>query len=125
MKAPAATPEPGIGGRGAMGRRGALAADGAGRAAPERPGRSGARREADRARAVLWSPEGGTGAAVAARPGVRAERARRWRAAFRRGGAEARRSRPRPGRTPRERAAALAAAGGLPEGSAADRPAWT
>src|SRR5690348_14898003 len=94
-----------------MGRRGALAVDGAGRAAPERPSRSGARREADRARAVLWSPEGGTGAAVAARPGVRAERARR--------------SRPRPGRTPREREAALAAAGGPPEGSAADRPAWT
>src|SRR3954465_16094095 len=123
MKAHAATSEPGIGGRGAMGRQGGSAADEAGRAELERLGRSAARREADRARAVLWSLEGETSRAIAARLGVRAEQVRRWRAAFRRGGAEA--LRPRPGRTPRKREAALAGAGGLLEGGAAGRPVWT
>src|SRR3954465_13447910 len=124
MKAHAATSEPGIGGRGAMGRQGGSAADEAGRAELERLGRSAARREADRARAVLWSLEGETSRAIAARLGVRAEQVRRWRAAFRRGGAEALRPRPRPGRTPRKREAALAVAGELLRG-AADRPVWT
>src|SRR4051794_41910182 len=110
MKAHAATSEPGIGGRGAMERQGGLAADEAGRAELERPGRSAARREADRARAVLRSLEGEISPVIATRLGVRAERVRRWRAAFRRGGAAALRSRPRPGRTPRKRAAALAVA---------------
>src|SRR3954471_706206 len=138
MKAHAATSEPGIGGRGAMGRQGGSAADeagrrgtgtpggvGAGRAELERLGRSAARREADRARAVLWSLEAETSRAIAARLGVRAEQVRRWRAAFRRGGAEALRPRPRPGRTPRKREAALAVAGELLKGGAADRPVWT
>ena len=62
---------------------------------------------------------------IAARLGVRAEQVRRWRAAFRRGGVEALRSRPRPGRTPRKREAALAVAGELLGGPAADRPPWT
>src|SRR3954470_6842738 len=123
MKAHAARSEPGIGGRGAMERQGGLAADEAGRAELERLGRSAARREADRARAVLWSPGGETSPVIAARLGVRAEQVRRWRAAFRSGGADALRS--RPGRTPREREAALAVAGELPKGSAADRPVWT
>src|SRR5436309_1532838 len=89
MKAHAARSEPGIGGRGAMERQGGLAADEAGRAELERLGRSAARREADRARAVLWSLEGETSPTIAARLGVRAEQVRRWRAAFRRGGVEA------------------------------------
>jgi transposase len=125
MKAHAATSEPDIGGRGAMERQGGLAADEAGRAELERLGRSAARREADRARAVLWSLEGETSPVIAARLGVRAEQVRRWRAAFRRGGVEALRSRPRPGRTPRKREAALAVAGELLKGGAADRPVWT
>ena len=103
---------------------GRLAVDEAGRAALERLGRSGVRGEADRARAVLWSLEGETSPTVAARLGVRAEQVRRWRAAFRRGGAEALRSRPRPGRTPRKRGAALAVAREVLRVSAADRPVW-
>jgi transposase len=125
MKAHAATSEPGIGGRGAMERQGGSAADETGRAGLERLGRSAARREADRARAVLWSLEGETSPAIAARLGVRAEQVRRWRAAFRRGGVEVLRSRPRPGRTPRKREAALAVAAELLRGGAADRPVWT
>src|SRR3954452_19456772 len=105
--------------------RGGLAVDEAGRAALERLSRSAARREADRARAVLWSLGDETSTVIATRLGVRAEQVRRWRAAFRRGGAEALRSRPRPGRAPRKREAALAVAGELLEGSAADRPVWT
>jgi transposase len=108
-----------------MGGRRGLAADEAGRAALVRLSRSGARREADRARAVLWSLEGETSAMIAARPGVRAEQVRRWRAAFRSGGTDALRSRPRPGRTPHKREAALAVAGELLRGGAADRPVWT
>src|ERR671932_1696639 len=96
-------------GRGMDVRRG-LAVDEAGRAALERLSRSAARCGADRARAVLWSLAGETSAAIATRLGVRAEQVRRWRAAFRAGGAPAPRSRPRPGRTPRKREAALAGA---------------
>src|SRR3954463_12822126 len=115
MKAHAARSEPGIGGRGAMERQGGLAADEAGRAELERLGRAAARREADRARAVLWSLEGETSPTIAARLGVRAEQGRRWRAAFRRGGGGGARSRPRPGRPPPQRrggGAALAPAAG-------------
>jgi transposase len=104
---------------------GGLVADETGRAALERLSRSGARREADRARAVLWSLGGETSAAVAARLGVRAEQVRRWRCAFRAGGTEALRSRPRPGRTPRKREAALAVARDVLAGPAAERPVWT
>src|SRR4051794_14224261 len=95
--------------------RGGLAVDEAGRAALERLSRSAARRAADRARAVLWSLGDETSTVIATRLGVRAEQVRRWRSAFRRGGAEALRSRPRPGRAPRQREAAPALArGGLP-----------
>ena len=83
------------------------------------------RGEADRARAVLWSLDGETSAAIAARLGVRAEQVRRWRAAARAGLVVALRSRPRPGRTPRKREAALAAARDVFAGPAADRPVWT
>ena len=104
-----------------MGGRCALAVDAGGRAALERLSRSGARREADRARAVLWSLEGETSPAIAARLGVRAEQVRRWRAAVRSGGVAALRARPRP----RRREAALAVARDVLRGGAADRPAWT
>src|SRR3954469_10954739 len=105
--------------------RGGLAVGEAGRAALERLSRSAARREADRARAVLWSLGGETSTVIATRLGVRAEQVRRWRSAFRRGGAEALRSRPRPGRTPRKREAALAVARDVLAAPLADRPAWT
>jgi transposase len=108
-----------------MGRRGALAVDAASRAELERLGRSAARREADRARAILWSLEGETSPAIAARLGVRAEQVRRWRSAVRSGGVAALRARPRPGRTPRKRDAALAVARDLLAAPVADRPVWT
>src|SRR3954453_18882089 len=110
---------------GSMGGRGGLAVDEAGRAELEHLGRSAARREADPGRPVLWSPDGVASATIAARLGVRAEQVRRWRSAVRSGGVAALRARPRPGRTPCKRAAALAVARDLPGGPAADRPVWT
>src|SRR3954471_23656866 len=114
-----------VGRRCAMGRRCVLTAGKAERAELERLSRSAVRGEADRARAVLWSLAGETSAAIAARLGGRAEQVRRWRAAVRSGGGAARRSRPRPGRTPRKREAALAVAREVLDGPAADRPVWT
>src|SRR5689334_24873885 len=108
-----------------MGRRCVLTAGEAERAELDRLSRSAVRGEADRARAVLWSLDGETSAAIAARLGVRAEQVRRWRAAARTGGVAALRSRPRPGRTPRKRDAALAVTRDVLAGSAADRPVWT
>src|SRR3954452_11439262 len=110
---------------GSMGGRGGLAVDEAGRAELERLGRSAARREADRARAVLWSLDGETSATIAARLGVRAEQVRRWRSAVRSGGVAALRARPRPGRAPSKREAALAVARDLLAAPVADRPVWT
>src|SRR3954471_21634615 len=127
---------------GSMGGRGGLAVDEAGRAELERLGRSAARREADRARAVLWSLDGETSATIAARLGVRAEQVPRWRSAGRSGGGggeevrrgrsavrwggvAALRARPRPGRAPSKREAALAVARDLLAASVADRPVWT
>src|SRR3954453_19007146 len=114
-----------VGRRCAMGRRCVLTAGKAERAELERLSRSAVRGEADRARAVLRSLAGETSAAIAARLGVRAEQVRRWRAAVRSGGVAALRSRPRPGRTPRKREAALAVAREVLDGPAADRPVWT
>src|SRR5689334_1113747 len=108
-----------------MGRRCVLTAGEAERAELDRLSRSAVRGEADRARAVLWSLDGETSAAIAARLGVRAEQVRRWRAAARTGGVAALRSRRRPGRTPRKRDAALAVARDVLAGPAADRPVWT
>src|SRR3954463_14231842 len=112
-----------VGRRCAMGRRCVLTAGKAERAELERLSRSAVRGEADRARAVLWSLAGETSAAIAARLGVRAEQVRRWRAAVRSGGVAALRSRPRPGRTPRKREAALAGGRGVLDRPAAGRPA--
>jgi transposase len=108
-----------------MGRRCVLVIEGATRAELEQLSRSGVRGEADRARAVLWSLAGETSTAIAARLGVRAEQVRRWRSLFRQAGVAALRSRSRPGRTPRKRAAALAVARAVLHGPAADRPLWT
>jgi hypothetical protein len=113
-----------------MGRRCALVVDEVGQVEPGRLSRSGARGEADRARAVPWSLAGETSAAVASRLGVRAEQVRRWRSAVARAGVAASRARPRPGRTPREREAALAAARAVLNEPVADRgrpgpwPGW-
>src|SRR4051812_7575528 len=114
-----------VGRRCAMGRRCVLTAGKAERAELERLSRSAVRGEADRARAVLWSLDGETSATIAARLGVRAEQVRRWRAAVRSGGVSALRARPRPGRTPRKREAALAVARDLLAAPVADRPVWT
>jgi transposase len=102
-----------------------LVVNDAGRAELERLSRSGSRAEADRARAVLWSLAGESSAVIGQRLGVRAEQVRRWRGAVARDGVAALRSRPRPGRTPRKREAALAVAREVLDGSAADRPLWT
>jgi len=108
-----------------MGGRCVLGVDEAVRAELERLSRSAVRGEADRARAVLWSLRQAPSAALAARPGVRAEQVRRWRGAVRSGGVAASRSRPRPGRTPRKRDAALAVAREVLGGPITDRPVWT
>src|SRR4051794_41911392 len=102
--------------------RGGLAVDEAGRAALERLSRSAARREADRARAVLWSLGDETSTVIATRLGVRAEQVRRWRSAFRRGGGGARRSRPRPGPAPPQRGGGPALARGGVAGPPPRRP---
>src|SRR3982750_4165234 len=107
---------------GSMGGRGELAVDEAGRAELEHLGRSAARREADRARAVLWSLAGETSVRIAARVGGRAEQVRRGRSAVRSGGVSALRARPRPGRIPRKREAALVVARDLLAAPVADRP---
>src|SRR4051795_12490934 len=109
---------------GSMGGRGGLVVDEAGRAELEHLGRSAARREADRARAVLWSLDGETSATIAARLGVGAEQVRRWRPAVRSGGVAALRARPRPGRAPSKREAALAVARDLLAAPVADPPVW-
>jgi len=108
-----------------MGRGCVLTAREAERAELDWLSRSAVRGEADRARAVLWSLDGETSAAIAARLGVRAEQVRRWRAAARSGGVAALRSRPRPGRTPGKREAALAVAREVLGGPTAAGPVWT
>ena len=123
MKAHAPKSDAGIAGGDGMGGRCVLAVDADGRAALERLGRSwrggpGARRALVARRRDQRRDRG------AARRGGRAQ-VRRWRAAFRAGGAAALRSRPRPGRAPRKREAALAVARDVLRGSAADRPVWT
>src|SRR3954462_11894173 len=114
MKAHAPKSDAGIAGGDGMGGRCASAVDADGRAALERLGRPGVRGEADRARAVLWSLDGETSAATAARLGVRAEQVRRWRAAFRAGGGAAPGAAPWACRVPggRGRGAAVAPAAG-------------
>jgi transposase len=70
--------------------------------------RSGARGEADRARAVLLSLDGQSSAAIGRALRVRADTVRAWRSSFASGGTEALGARPRPGRPGRRGTAALA-----------------
>jgi transposase len=110
---------------GVMGRRCMLVVDEAGRAELERLSRSGSRTEADRARAVLWSLAGESSAVIGSRLDVRPEQVRRWRGAMARDGVADLRSRPRPGRTPHKRDAALAVARDVLNRPATDGPLWT
>lgn len=95
------------------------------RAALEQLVRSAERTEADRARAILWSCEGRTGAAIGQLLGVRPDTVRQWRRRFRAGGVAALCSRPRPGKVPWKSRAALAAIGELLALPLAQRPNWT
>ena len=72
--------------------------------------RSSDRREADRARSVLWSLEGQTGEMIGRRIGMRADGVRRVRHLFASGGVDALRARPRTGRPGAKGAAALVCA---------------
>jgi transposase len=83
------------------------------------------RGEADRARALLWSLAGEGGAVIGARLGVRADRVRKWRLAFARGGTAALRARPRTGRPGARGRRALAAAAALLDAPAPEGRVWT
>jgi transposase len=87
-----------------------LTASAADRAALERLARSSDRREADRARAILWSLDGQTGEMIGRTIGMRADGVRRLRQAFALGGVDALRARPRTGRPGAKGAAALSCA---------------
>lgn len=87
--------------------------------------RSADRGEADRARAMLWSLDGESGAAIGARLGVRADRVRKWRQAFARGGVAALRARPRAGRPGARGERALAAATALLDAPAPEGVVWS
>ena len=78
------------------------------RAALEQLARSADRAEADRARAIVWSSEGWTGAVIGGLLGVQADTVRQWRRRFRAGGAAALCTRPKPGKVPWKSRAALA-----------------
>ena len=93
-----------------MGGRSRLEATDGQRGALEALARSGARGEADRARAVLLSLDGQSSAAIGRALRVRADTVRAWRSSFASGGAEALRARPRPGRPGRQGTAALVCA---------------
>jgi transposase len=95
------------------------------RAALERLARSADRLEADRARAILWSSEGRTGAAIGRLLGVQADTVRQWRRRFRAGGVAALRTRSKPGKVPWKSRAALAVIEELLAAPLAERPNWT
>jgi transposase len=95
------------------------------RAALERLARSADRAEADRARAILWSSEGRTGAMIGGLLGVQADTVRQWRRRFRAGGVAALRARPKPGKAPWKSRAALAVIEELLARPLAERPNWT
>jgi hypothetical protein len=83
------------------------------------------RGEADRARALLWSLDGEGAAAIGARLGVRADRVRKGRQRFSRGGVAALHARPRRGRPGTRGARALAAATALLDAPAPEGVVWT
>jgi transposase len=95
------------------------------RAALEQLARSAERAEADRARAILWSSEGRTGAVIGGLLGVQADTVRQWRRRFRAGGVAALRTRPKPGKAPWKSRAALAVIEELLALPLAQRPNWT
>ena len=80
------------------------------RQALERLARSSDRREADRARSIVWSLEGQSGEMIGRRIGMRADGVRRLRHLFASGGVAALRARPRTGRPGAKGAAALSCA---------------
>jgi transposase len=102
-----------------------LAATDEQRAVLEQLARSADRAEADRARAILWSSEGRTGAVIGQMLGVQADTVRQWRRRFRAGGTAALRSRPRPGKVPWKSRAALAVIEELLAVPLAQRSNWT
>ena len=81
------------------------------------------RREADRARAILWSARDGDRQEIARAFGQRPNWVSQWRIRYRAGGAEALRSRPRPGRAPVKATALLGEAKAILGETAAG--AWT
>jgi transposase len=91
----------------------------------EQLARSLDRAEADRARAILWSSEGRTGAVIGGQLGVQADTVRQWRRRFRAGGVAALRARPKPGKAPWKSQAALAVIEELLARPLAERPNWT
>ena len=95
------------------------------RAALEQLARSADRAEADRARAIVWSSEGWTGAVIGGLLGVQADTVRQWRRRFRAGGAAALGTRPKPGKVPWKSRAALAVIEQLLAVPLAQRPSWT
>jgi transposase len=95
------------------------------RAALEQLARSAERAEADRARAILGSSEGRTGAVIGGLLGVQADTVRPWRRRFRAGGVAALRTRPKPGKAPWKSRAALAVIEELLALPLAQRPNWT
>jgi transposase len=95
------------------------------RAALEQLARSADRAEADRARALLWSSEGRTGAVIGPLLGVQADTVRQWRRRFRAAGVAALRTRPKPGKVPWKSRAALAVIEELLAVPLAERPNWT
>lgn len=87
--------------------------------------RSAKRREADRARGVLWSLDGQTSAEIAQTVGVSAARVRGWRTKFKRGGVAALRAQPHLGRPPVLADLALAVVAPLLDAPLSAGPLWT
>lgn len=85
----------------------ALTASAEDRAALARLARSSDRREADRARSILWSLDGRTSEMIGRTIGMRADGVRRLRHVFASSGVDALRARPRTGRPGEKGAAAL------------------
>ena len=87
--------------------------------------RSRDRGEADRARAISLTLSGWTSGQIAQAFGVREDRVRVWRSAFRTGGIGALKKSVAPGPTPVKAECALAVAEEVLSGPVADRPNWT
>ena len=86
---------------------------------------SNRRDEADRARAVLLSINGWTSERLSVVFGVGADSVRRWRVWFGRGGVDALRASPPPGRSPAKGDWAVAVAEEVLTAPVEDRPNWT